>query len=323
MTHEHTDHDVGQIVSLPLPDLRLRLVTYQQAEAETERLASRLVETFGKEARRLRYTAIPRGGLIVLGMLSYILDLDRDVLLTDGEGPLVVVDDCSITGARFGRLLQRIDDGEVIFAHLYSHPDLRANILQRESRVIACLASRDLGDLAPERYPDKGEYLAWRERWRSRLEGTRYWIGLPELVVFPWSEPDRPFWNPLTGRVEDHWRLAPPDRCLKNRARLGVPPRPDLRRRVRSPEWVAHCNREDRVVLCNIETEEVFGLEGVAAEMWRALAAYGDLDAVVEYLLELYDVEEPRLRHDLDTFLEVMVAKGLLQRIHEGDGEGS
>jgi hypothetical protein len=89
---------------------------------------------------------------------------------------------------------------------------------------------------------------------------------------------------------------------------------------LRSPDVIAYSLLDDRVMLCDMRTEEVYGLENVAADMWRALVAYGDLDAAVEYLLNLYEVEETRLRCDLDALTDELVARGLLEQI---DGAGT
>ncbi|MGC8786818.1 MAG: PqqD family protein, partial [Anaerolineae bacterium] len=296
-----------------------RRITYRQAEAATKQLAAQLVGAFGAaELSRFAYAAIPRGGLIVLGMLSYVLDLKPDALMSLAtDVPLVVVDDAAYSGARFAQFLNMVTNQEVIFAHLYSHPNLRTEFLRREPRVVACLAVHDLRDLAPERYAPESEYLAWKERWRQRARRPVYWMGLPEMVVFPWSEPDRPVWNPEAERVEEGWWLTAPDRCLKNWARLGIPPNDQAQPTLRSPDGVAFHFDADKIVLCDLRTELVYGLEGVAADMWRALAGYGDLEVAAAYLTSLYKVDEHRLRSDLQTFVDELLAKGLLEWIDE------
>src|SRR5215203_3670477 len=109
----------------------LRYVSYAQAEEDCERLAARLVKRLGREGvRRSCFTGIPRGGFIVLGMLAYALDLERAQLEPPDspDRPLVVVDDCAFSGVRFGQFLARCESRRVVFAHLYSHPDLRTEI---------------------------------------------------------------------------------------------------------------------------------------------------------------------------------------------------
>ena len=145
---------------------RFRPVTYREVEEDCVLLGERLVETFGRqELHGLAYTGIPRGGLIVLGMLSYVLGLSRERLSQGAAhpGPLVVVDDCALTGRRFGEVLREHPGREVAFAHLYSHPDLRDAIRRRESRVIATPWARDLhGHASDILGPD---HEAWVRRW--------------------------------------------------------------------------------------------------------------------------------------------------------------
>jgi hypothetical protein len=247
-------------------------------------------------------------------MLAYVLALDRKSLMTHCQGgPIMVVDDCSLSGHRFGNFLRDTNHEEVVFAHLYSHPALRSAIRDREPRVVDCFAARDLRDLASEHYPDSVERRRWRERWEERLPGKRYWVGLPELVIFPWSEPDRPVLDSATGQVDNGWRIAPPDRCLKNWALLGLPPREGARRTLRTPEKVAFHSTDGAVFLCDLGSEEVYGLEGIAADMWRALAAYGDIDTAADSLLARYEVGTDRLHADLVALVAELSRRGLME----------
>jgi hypothetical protein len=309
-----------------LSGLRVRLggrpsvLDYPQVEQSVKLLAARLIDKFGRNAvRKFHYTAIPRGGVFVFGILSYVLDLPLKQPNFDVESSstLVVLDDCSLSGARFAWFLNETERRPIIFASLYSHPDLRASILSQEPEVIGCLSAHDLKDLAPEIYPTKEAYDAWRQRWESRSKAKVYWIGLPELVIFPWNEPDRPVWNAETNSIEDNWRLASPDRCLKNWGKLGLPPKAGVRAVVRIPDQVAYTIQQDDVTLCNLEDETVYGLSGPAADIWRGLAAYGDLTATRDYLLELYEVDGERLTADIAELVETLLAKGLLERVND------
>ena len=92
-------------------------------------------------------------------MISYLLDMD-DVDGTDG--PLIVVDDSAISGARFRQFLDSLDDqGEILLAHLYSTPELR-NVIELAESGVLCVAGDDLRDLAPERLGSGHE--AWQGR---------------------------------------------------------------------------------------------------------------------------------------------------------------
>ena len=204
----------------------LRYVGYPQAETDCRRLADLLVRRFGrKELARFHFTGIPRGGLVILGVLACALGLEaRQLSPPSANGaPVVVVDDCALTGARFGGFLEKCrKDRQVIFAHLYSHPQLRRAIETRERRVLACISAHDLRDHGA-RMLGRRPYLAARRRLLARIVGPRYWVGMPDHICFPWGEPDRSFWNPVTRRMEDCWRIVPPELCLKNRLRRGRP----------------------------------------------------------------------------------------------------
>ena len=96
---------------------RLRYVSYEDAERVARALATKLLEHLGPETlTRCQFVALPRGGLFVLGMLAYLLDLRADqvsgslehssAVPSDGT-PLVIVDDCALSGLRFAETLDR------------------------------------------------------------------------------------------------------------------------------------------------------------------------------------------------------------------------
>lgn len=303
-----------QLSTLP----SLRYVSYQQAEKDCERLAGCLIERFGRDAlHRFRFVGVPRGGLLVLGMLAYALDVRQAQIEPPHppELPLVVVDDCALTGARFGHFLRHCDSSSVIFAHLYSHPDLRAAIEAREPRVLACLSARDLRDHAPARLSD--EYSAWRERWRTRTDD--YWTGQPDHVCFAWSEPDIAIWNPVVEEVECGWRLMPPELCLKNRPAPGAKPlrvqvQPEGKGQLKPSAHALFGTLQDQIVIANIETKSSFSLAGAAADMWRAILEHGNLEEAAVALLRSYDVHETALKADLRAFVEDLLARGMLEQ---------
>lgn len=299
---------------------RPTILSYKQVERDVQVLAADLLDAFGQSAvHSFQYSAIPRGGGFVLSILSYILDLSPGQLgWNEGDSvPLIVVDDCSLSGARFAQYLAEVPKRPIIFASLYAHPALRKAILENEPDVLNCISARDLTDLAPQLYPTPEAYKSWRQRWETRSKGKHYWIGLPEMVIFPWNEPDRLAWNPETNQVENNWRLASPDRCLKNWALLGMPPRADVKAAVRIPDPVAFSLQENDISLYNSRDDMVYGLSGVSADIWRGLAAYGDLSATRAHLLTRYEVDEARLTADIQSLVDTLFANGLLEAVDE------
>jgi len=298
----------------------LRYIDYAQAEQDCERLAAKLAERFGRiDLDRFHFVAIPRGGHIVLGILAYILGLQRMHLEPPypPDIPLVVVDDCALTGARLGRFLEHYENHQIIFAHLYSQPNLRKAIKAQEPRVIACLGAWDLHDHSVGRLGEK--HTAWQERWFSRLDGRRYWIGQPDHVCFAWNEPDRFTWNPIIQRMESAWHIIPPELCLKNRPDPSIDPipvqvQPEGKGPLRPSRQVIFAELEERIVICNLETGDSFSLADVAADMWRAIINYGNMKNAAAALLSDYDVDEGILRVDLRDFVNDLLAQHLLEQ---------
>lgn len=306
---------------------RLRYVTWEEAERCAHSLARQLVEALGRDTlSRCRFLGLPRGGVFPLGMLAYLLDLRAwqlgDPALsgspdagTPGDAPLILVDDCALTGLRCAETLARTDASRVVFAHLFSHPGLREAIEGREDRVVGCYAGEDLADLADELLDDRA---AWEARWRERSDGRAYWLGLPEHVCFPWNEPDITIWNERTGAEEAPWRVLPPRFCLKNRPA----PRSSVRLQeqisgegpFRPGDATVFARFDERVLAADVETGRAYSFEGIAGEIWTALVAGADPESVVGRLAGEYDVGAARVRADLDSLVERAVGVGLLRR---------
>lgn len=299
---------------------RLRYVGYRQVEEAVAELADRLRSRLGaQEVRSLSYVAIPRGGLIVLGMLASMLDVPRAQLSAQAvsDGPLVVVDDCAQSGVRFGAFLAGRPEPRVLFAHLFSHPDLRAAIETRETRVVACMAARDLRDYGPETFTE--EFAEAHRRWVARLGPQRYWVGDCERLCFPWNEPEHVIRDLAAADLQTAWKLVPPPYCFK----AGGGARPDVQVQPRGPRSQGRLRPSPAVlfgrwngdtVVARIDSGEVLRLPGSAGAMWWTLVKTGDLAATHRALIRRYQVDAETLRTDLSAFAADLLARGLLER---------
>jgi hypothetical protein len=279
-------------------------------------LASRLVDHLGpEELRRAAFTAIPQGGTLVLDRLAPLLGLRNEQrgLPADPSQPLVVVDDCAISGLRFRQVLAGYASRQIIFVHLYSHPDLRAAIEAREPRVVACVSAEDLREQSS---PVPPEHVRRRQK---RIEhGECYWIGTTEALCFPWNEPDRTFWNPVTARQERAWKIVPPELCSKNRPPSGTVPlplqlQPQGQGPLRPSDRVIFGELEGGIVLGDMDSGRGFSLEGIAADLWRALLVHGNPEGVVSALRAEYDVPIEVLREDARLFFKDLEIRGLVE----------
>lgn len=291
-----------------------RYVNYSRAEEDCRILASHLIERFGEDGlKKCHFTAIPRGGYFILGFLAYILGLHPSQLESPvpKDATLIVVDDCAISGARFREYLKRCENERILFAPLYSHPDLRDAIKNKEDRVVACTSAHDLTNYSGE---VEGGEEAYRERWRARFGDDRYWTGLPEYICFAWNEPDRPFWNHVTGTVECGWTLLPHEYCLKNGyPRIPVSVQPEAKGPIRPADHVIFLMDGDSVFIGDLDSKESYHLHGVGADMWRGVIESGDREYIIKNIQEKYEVDEGSLREDLGTFLSDLTGKGILE----------
>lgn len=300
-----------------------RYVSWQQAEADVEALAERLRARWGSdEIRRMHFVGIPRGGVIVLGMLAYALDLPPDCLMPEPDSgrPLVVVDDCALSGRRFSEFLcsrAGVAD-ELVFAHLYSAPGLRHAVEEREARVVATLAARDLQDLSLEIHGD--DIAGWRARWKELDGEEAYVVGRFEHVAFPWAEPDLAVWDPALKQPIAGWRLVPPEACLKNRGvgysgSAGLEIQASETGAIQLAPGVYHGEVGDQTLVADIDSGQVVALKAVAQDMWREFLECGTVESALERLQEAYRVPADALRRDAIRFLQELRSRGILVKM--------
>jgi Coenzyme PQQ synthesis protein D (PqqD) len=75
---------------------------------------------------------------------------------------------------------------------------------------------------------------------------------------------------------------------------------------------------EAEAVILNLETGTYFGLDAVGTRIWELIQQQGRVDAVLEALLQEYEVEPARCERELLELLQQLSTKGLIEII---DGE--
>lgn len=279
---------------------RLRPVPYSDVERACRQLGERLLARLGEERlRSCQVVAMPRGGLVVAGLLAYSLGLTHDQLAasTSQSRETLLVDDCMLSGARTRRWLRDHQGQPVVLAHLHSHPAVRERV-EQHPQVSACIAAEDLHDYAPEQQGDR--YDVWRTAWQQRSPDD-FWTGHPDHVCYPWNEPDTSFWNAATGAAEAGWHVVPPAWCVKNRARLRED---DVQVCASShvPAGVLWAYLDDAVVLVDTSRGTSLEISGTGVDFWRELTASGDVALAAETLTATYAVDRSVLLTDLESF---------------------
>jgi hypothetical protein len=294
----------------------VRLVSFPQAMDDCEELGKKLVNRFGRdELKRFRFVALPRGGFVVLGLMATAMGLTAEQLAPGrGDEPLVVVDDCAITGARFRAFLECHGKGRrITFVHLHSPPELRQAIESTEEGVVACLTAHDLRLRGGEDWQEDR-----RQRWRKRLTGRRYWLGPVEHVCYPWNEPNRSVWIDAAQQIEQAWRVIPPELCVRNRATstpapIAIQDQPRGKGPLRPSPRVLFGQWQGKTVLADQDSGRSFLLEGAAADTWRGIVEHGTVDGAAADLARVYDAPRHRLEDDAREFVAELEKSGLLE----------
>lgn len=70
---------------------------------------------------------------------------------------------------------------------------------------------------------------------------------------------------------------------------------------------------DDQYVLVQLQTNRIYQLNRTGARLWELLEAGHDLQQAQEQILLEFDVDEERVRSEINTLMGELVAKGLLE----------
>lgn len=70
---------------------------------------------------------------------------------------------------------------------------------------------------------------------------------------------------------------------------------------------------EGEAVILNLENETYYSLNGIAVRIWELLKATASVEQTLKKMLEEYDVDEPVLRRDLESFVDTLQKASLIQ----------
>lgn len=292
---------------------RLRYVDWAAVEDSVDRLAVRLVDELGSaEVGRAGVVAVPRGGLVVAGLLAVRLGIAVEPSPPSvGCGPALLVDDVVLSGRRMSQMVSQLGSPDVVAVTLCSHPELRRAATQRWG-LRAFVSADDLTDHAPSVHGSR--YSEWRHRWRER-QPDDLWTGQPEHVVFPWNEPESQFANEVTGELEPSWRLVPSELCLKNRPvpgeHLPVHEHQEGPGPVGAAPGVVALPFRGSTVVVPL-TGQCVRLSVAGEVFWEQLMAAGSLDEAAKELSRRYGISAETVSNDVAAFAGDLADRGLI-----------
>lgn len=178
-------------------------------------------------------------------------------------------------------------------------------------RVLACVAGFDLEEHTSALLGDAA--ASWRERWSQRVP-ERYHTAVLDLPVFPWSEPQVRLWNDVTGGIEAHWWLGPPEVCLRNRVAppvMTVQVADDQPGLWRLASGVVPITQHDAVVLVDTTHGRSVRLAGTGAQLWQAWMARGE-DAAAAVAAQRHARPVSSVAADLNRMVTLLAERQLL-----------
>ena len=88
---------------------------------------------------------------------------------------------------------------------------------------------------------------------------------------------------------------------------------PDHSRLARAPELIA-ADVDGEMVMMSVERGEYYGLNEVGARIWSLLASPKTLTELQQCLCAEYAVSPEQCRHELQPFIDELLARGILCR---------
>lgn len=82
---------------------------------------------------------------------------------------------------------------------------------------------------------------------------------------------------------------------------------------IRVSDEVVFRDLAGEAVLLNLATGTYFGLDSVGTRLWHLIADHGSTEKIVQTMLAEYEVDEGKLRRDLDDLVRQLVDKGLVR----------
>ncbi len=84
--------------------------------------------------------------------------------------------------------------------------------------------------------------------------------------------------------------------------------------KVHIPENIHFSKVDGESVLLNTENGVFYGLDEIGTRIWELIAKYQETDSVIQQMLKEYEVKEQKLKEDVDSLLDSLIKKGLIEK---------
>jgi hypothetical protein len=83
---------------------------------------------------------------------------------------------------------------------------------------------------------------------------------------------------------------------------------------LRVPDHVSYVRVGFTIVLLDLAKESYFGIDEVGSLIWESVINFGSVEPAVRQILSKYDVDDSKVRIDVDKFLDKLCQQGLLMK---------
>ena len=307
------DHDAGGCLAVCMQDdlkhtveiqtqLNFLQKSIQQIQyldiAKCESLAHSLAQKINlsldpETLQKSRVVSIPRGGLFVSAMLSYILPIKHHQLqpFSDCDSPIILIDDCSISGFRLAQQLCGLKNKQIYFYTLVSPAQLRQAALAVQPRLRVFESAMDLNVYNND------------SSGRMDARSNRYWQGQCDAICFPWGETQRFYPSDSENKQTTLWPVSPLQKNLKSSLLeqkipfYAVTEAQD--RAISTGQHILYYSKDNLTRIYNAESKQHYSLDGVGSAIWQSLLSHSTVDQTLEHLCSLFSVEKKRLEKDV------------------------
>lgn len=308
-SQDHLSEINSQLQSLDTSLQQIQYLDSTQCLDLTKSLAKIIKQTVPENIlKNSQVVAIPRGGLFIQAMLSYFLPLKHHQLqYTENDvdtSPLIIVDDCAISGLRLAQQLEKFPNRDIYFFTIASPEKLRDSVKLKEARVLDFKSVVNIKSYSTL---------------KAQNTQQRYWLGQCDAVIFPWSETQRSHFS--NGKLSNRplWKIAPDKLCMSTKAKKQAIKATEVKENqsavLSTPDNILHFTDQGITKILDASTMKHYSLDAIGSDIWQSLLSNSNLDHALAELSATYKVSKTRLNNDMQLLTQKLIDAGLINEL--------